>query len=211
MDRSMPSPVQQARGLLAAATVAPLGLPLVNPFRRSGTAYGATLEIDATADTPAGASLLRPGARHEAVARVGALTLPTGDAVPTLAVKIPDAYGAGRDQDFLLATSGDGAPAHHFLMPARRPGERLFSSLWLYLAGRSPVLVGVLPVDGPVETGTALPFALAGPIGRFRRIGALTLGDVLPEDESADLSFSAAHDGGGLRALPPTSLYHDRD
>ena len=143
--------------------------------------------------------------------RVGALPLPTGDEVPTLTVKIADAYGPGRDQDFLLASSGNGAPAHHFLVPARRPGERLFSSLWLYLAGRTPVLVGVLPVDGPVETGAVLPFALSGPIGRFRRIGALTLGDVLPDSETAALSFSAAHDGGGLTALPPTRLYRDRD
>jgi hypothetical protein len=209
MTDSTPSTSQQARSFLAAFAVAPLGLPLVNIFRRGGTAYDATLEIDAAAKTPAGASLLQPGAQHRAIVRVGALTLPTGDEVPTLAVKIADAYGAGRDQDFLLATSGNGAPAHHVLVPASRPGERLFSSLWLYLAGLRPVLVGVLPFDSPVGKGAVLPFALSGPIGRFHRVGALTLGDALPEGESAALSFSAAHDGGGLRALPPTPLYRD--
>jgi hypothetical protein len=205
------SPSQPLRSFLAAAAVAPLGLPLVNPFRRAGTAYDATLQLDADADTPAAASVLRSGAQHRAVVRVGAFPLPTGGQVPTLAIKIADAYGPGRDQDFLLATSGNGAPAHHFLVPASRPGERLFSSLWFYLAGLNPVLVGVLPVDGSIGTGTVLPFALSGPIGRFHRVGALSLGAILSDGEASALSFSAAHDGGGLRALPPTRLYHDRD
>jgi hypothetical protein len=211
MTSSMLSRTSSPRAFLAAAIAAPLGLPLVNPFHRGGTVYTATLELDAGAKLPAGASLLRPGAKHQALVRTGVLPLSTGDEVPTLTVRIVDAYGSGRHQDFLLASSLDGAPGHHLLAPATRPGERLFSSLWLYLAGRTPLLFGVLPFDGQIESGAVLPFAVSGPVGRFRRVGALTLGDSVDEAGTDALSIAAVNDGGGLRALPPTRLYRETD
>ncbi|PRC54402.1 hypothetical protein C6A85_48945, partial [Mycobacterium sp. ITM-2017-0098] len=66
-----------------------------------------------------------------------------------LNVKIPDAHGPDKDQDFLLASSGDGAPMHHAVLPSD-PVAAPYSSLWLYLAGLQPLLFGVRPpVTGP--------------------------------------------------------------
>jgi hypothetical protein len=128
-----------------------------------------------------------------------------------MAVKVPDAYGQGADQDLLMATSGNGAPLHHVPLPSSGVADRLYSSLWLYAAGWRPVLFGVLPVTGAAEgPGLRLPFAVSGPVGRFRAVGELTLLDELPPDDAAQLSFSARHTGGGLRPLPPASLYRER-
>lgn len=50
-------------------------------------------------------------------------------------------------------------------------------------------------------------FAASGPIGRFRRIGDLRLGDEITDAAALDLTFAARNDGGGLRALPPARFY----
>ena len=100
-------------------------------FAQQGVVFAATLEIDDDADLPGGTELLVPG-RRDALVRLAPVT---DLGVPrTVCVKVPDAYGGGRGQDFLLASSGDGAPMHHAVVPTSTPAH-LYSSLWLYLAG----------------------------------------------------------------------------
>jgi hypothetical protein len=144
------------------------------PFAGSGPVRAAQLTIDADAQLPSGAKLLRGGQHHNALVQV----TPASDeaTVRTLCIKVPDAYGSGRDQDLLLASSADGVPFHHLTIPATRVDSRLYSSLWIYLAGVLPVLIGVL------HLGT-------------------------PRDD-ADIRFAARNRGGGLRPLPPVSLYN---
>jgi hypothetical protein len=169
------------------------------PFAGSGPARAAQLTIDADAQLPSGAKLLRGGQHHNALVQV----TPASDeaTVRTLCIKVPDAYGSGRDQDLLLASSADGVPFHHLTIPATRVDSRLYSSLWIYLAGVRPVLFGArnTGVDDEYE------FLLSDVIGRFRRIGVLHLGT--PRDD-ADIRFAARNSGGGLRPLPPVSLYN---
>ena len=173
-------------------------------FDVGGETFEATLTIDGRADVPGSATLLQPGSSHHALVRVG----PDGaePAARSLCVKVPDAYGSGKDQDFLLASSGDGAPLHHAVLPAD-PVAPLYSSLWLYLAGLTPVLFGVrTPTTGRhvrFGAGDVLSFPLSPPVGKFRAIGALTLG----RPHGGPVRFAARNSGGNIRPLPPVSFY----
>lgn len=159
----------------------------------------AELVFDVETSLPGRTDLLQPGRRVDALVRVA----PPGDgqAIRTVCVKLPDVYGPGRDQDFLLASSLDGVPFHHATVPATRTDERLFSSLWLYLAGVSPVLFGAKAADGTDRAG--FRFLLAGVLGRFRSVATLTVGD--PVDD--EVRFDARNSGGGIRPLPPVTFY----
>jgi hypothetical protein len=169
-------------------------------FDQRGAVFDATLTFDGDARLPGGTTFLRPGT-HDAVVRFA----PDGaESVPrTLCVKVPGAYGPGRDQDFLFATSGDGAPLHHAVLSSTS-AEGLYSSLWLYLAGVQPVAFGARIATAEPKRGDTVEFLLGGVLSRFRRIGTLTLGERAPD---GDVEFSAGHAGGGLRALPPALLY----
>ena len=166
--------------------------------------FDAVLTIDGDADVPDGVSLLEPGSSHQAVVQAGPER--AGTEPRWLLVKIPDAYGTGSDQDFLLASSGDGAPLHHAVLPAN-PVAPLYSSLWLYLAGLQPVLFGVkTPAAGSAVrfgAGDELSFVISPPVGRFRSIGTL----MLKKPHRGSVRFSGGNSGGGIRPLPPVNFY----
>ena len=92
------------------------------------------------------------------------------------------------------------------MLPAD-PVAPLYSSLWLYLVGFTPLLFGVRPpTTGPdvrFGTGDRLSFQVSAPVGQFRPVGEVTLG--APHD--GPVRYSARHSGGGIRALPPVSFY----
>lgn len=186
---------------LRATVGAVLGQP-GDLFAGPGETYDAVLTIDD--DASVSASLLTPGTTHRAVVTVGPDR--RGSEPRTLCLKVPDAYGAGRDQDFLLASSGDGAPMHHAVLPAA-PVASLYSSLWLYLAGWEPVLFGVRPPvtgqDVRFGVGDELSFVVSPPVGSFRRIGSVRLTGVA----TTRPTFSGGNCGGGIRALPPVRFY----
>ncbi|WP_111512380.1 hypothetical protein [Mycobacterium kyogaense] len=172
-------------------------------FRSGGEYFAATLTIDRDAKTPA-VDVLRPGATHSAIVQVGPDD--PGQVARKLCIKLPDVYGAGRDQDFLLASSGDGAPMHHAVLPADAVAP-LYSSLWLYMAGLQPIAFGGRPeTTGPdvrFSAGSEVSFMISGPIGRFRRIGTLALTGA----HDGTVRFAGSHSGGGIRPLPPVALY----
>ena len=66
-----------------------------------------------------------------------------------------------------MASSGDGAPLHHAVLPTHSVAS-LYSSLWLYLAGWQPVLFGVrAPTTGRdlrFGIGDELSFAISSPL-----------------------------------------------
>ncbi|MEO3758618.1 hypothetical protein ABGB19_10095 [Mycobacterium sp. B14F4] len=157
----------------------------------------AELVFDDDARLPGGTDLLLAGRRLPAVVRIAPPT--EGEAIRTVCVKLPDVYGPGRDQDFLLASSADGVPLHHATLPAKRTDERLFSSLWLYLAGVSPVLFGVRATD------SGFRFLISGVLGRFHAVGGLVVGDAA--DIASGVRFDARNSGGGIRPLPPVMFY----
>lgn len=96
------------------------------------------MTIDEAVAVPA-AEVLHPGATYNAIVQAGPDG--RGQAARKLCITLPDVYGRGRSQDFLLASSADGAPLHHAVLPSD-PVAPLYSSLWLYLAGLQPVLFG---------------------------------------------------------------------
>ena len=166
--------------------------------------FDAVLSIDGDASVPGNVPVLRPGSTHQCVVQAGPDR--AGSEPRHLFVKIPDAYATGEDQDFLLASSGDGAPLHHAVLPSD-PVAGLYSSLWLYFAGLSPILFGVrVPTTGPdvrFGPGDELVFAISPPVGRFRRVGILTLG----EHVDKPVRFSGGNSGGNIRPLPPVNFY----
>lgn len=173
-------------------------------FRGPGRLFAAELVFDADAAIPGGTALLQAGRTVAALVRFGP---PVGeDVARTVSIKVPDAYGAGADQDFLLASSLDGIPWHHAVVP-RPHREGLYSSLWLYLAGVKPVVFGARIHASRAEevaSGDRVDFLIASAVSRFTSIGHLVLGD---ETEDAALRFAASNCGSGLQALPPARLY----
>lgn len=168
-----------------------------------GTVYEASLTIDSDADAP-DVKLLQPNQRHRALVRLGAADA-EDSAIRSVWLKFPDLYGPGGDQDFLLVSSGDGAPLHHVTLPVAASDPALYSSLWLYLAGLTPVLFGLRTEAGGLQPGQTATFSISPPVGKFRRVGALTVTD--EEYDGAGLDFAARHSGGNIRPLPPVNFY----
>ncbi|AFM14884.1 hypothetical protein Mycch_0056 [Mycolicibacterium chubuense NBB4] len=203
MDIAAPDLLSSGAHALRATAGAVLGQP-GGVFGARGEFFGGFLTIDENASVPS-VALLRPGTAHRAVVQVGPDR--PGLRPRKLCIKIPDAYGPGKDQDFLLASSGDGAPLHHVVMPAE-PVASLYSSLWLYLAGLQPVLFGVRPsTTGPdlrFGSGDEVSFLISAPVGQFRRIGSLRLTGPL---DGPPVRFSGGNSGGSIRPLPPVTFY----
>jgi hypothetical protein len=179
-------------------------------FTRPGPTFRAQLTVDADTRAPGVTRVLRPGAPTDAIVRFGAATgtESNGSVVRTACIKLPDYHGSHHDQDFLLASSADGIPFHHAVLPASAPGEPIYSSLWLYLSGVQPVVFGLRSVqlanDGEVGRGDRFSFLAAGALTRFIPAGTLDIGDEI-DDET--VQFAARNSGGGLRPLPPALFY----
>ena len=171
-------------------------------FESTGPVHRAALVIDDDAEVPGSAELLTPGARIDALLRLG-----DDGGFRTACLKIPDAYGPGRDQDFLLASSADGIPFHHAVLPADQVDSRLYSSLWIYLAGIEPVVFGLradqVSTPGGLTVGDRFDFLISSAVSRFRSIGSVTI----TEGDTAATTFAGRNTGGGLRALPPALFY----
>lgn len=123
-----------------------------------------------------------------------------------LAVKLPDAYGPGRAQDFLFATSGTGMATRHLLVPARGATARAYSSILLFRVGDETVVLGALPEgdDPPV-----FRLAIAGPGDDWRPVGRIEVGADLPDEVSRELRFNPAHTGPDIAPVGPLNRLRD--
>jgi hypothetical protein len=104
---------------------------------------------------------------------------------------------------------------HHLFLPAPRWFAQCYSTCLPYRSGDGPFLIGLLPPAerGPapplaamraaVRAGVAFRIAVCAPLGRWRPIGVLQLGDPLPS-EAPDVDFDPWNTGGGL--VPATWL-----
>jgi hypothetical protein len=185
-----------------------------------GAVYEAELVVPSHGDALGGTELFgSPGRRRALVRFSRSLGLPRP--LPDLlgmSLRVPDADGAGRDQDFLMVTSVDAPVLHHLFVPASDVQQRPYSSSLPYRAGDETFIVGALPrpesprVDGGDElerlaaaaaTGAlAFDLAVAAVWGRFRPVAELRVGDPLPPETDA-LRFNPWNAGGGLE---PTGL-----
>jgi hypothetical protein len=170
-----------------------------------GAVYEARLAVDGAPHAPGASTLLSTPGERAAIVRVSrSLGLPAW--LPDLiglAVRIPDAYGPGADQDFLLVTSVDRPVLHHIFVPAKDPQARVYSSSLPYRAGDERFLVGALP-EG--EDRFALAVAAVG--GRFRRVATLEVGARLP-DAANGIRFNPFNTGGGLEPTGPLNRLRD--
>jgi hypothetical protein len=186
-------------------------------FHPEGFLCGGTWEVETRSALARDAEVFRPGARHEVVARISrGAGLP--QALPDffgIAVRLVDAYGPGSHQDLLINASSSLPVLHHLFLPAPRWFVQAYSTCLPYRAGSRPFLVGLLPPAqrGPapplaamraaVDDGVAFGIALAGPLGRWKRVGTLRLHDPIPA-EAGDVDIDPWNTGGGL--VPATWL-----
>lgn len=198
-------------GALAAVAAVRRG-KAVHPH---GVVHAARLVVDGAPGAPAASALLATPAEHPALVRFSrslGLPRPLPDLLG-MSIRIPDAYGRGRPQDFLLVTSVDLPVLHHIFLPAADVWQRPYSSSLPYRSGDELLLVGALPdpssprPDGDDEldrlaraaaTGRLrFRLAVAPPEGRFRTVGTLHVGERLADVFDA-LRFNPFNAGGGL-------------
>lgn len=129
-----------------------------------------------------------------------------------LALRIPNAYGAGMHQDFLLVTSAAAPVGRHALLPARGFCDLPYSTLLPYRVGGETVLIGARglarrpgPKLGDLRAhergGLEFELAIAGLTGGWRPAARLVLGERLPPEHTEHLHFDPTNTGGGLELV----------
>ena len=108
------------------------------------------------------------------------------------AVRVLDAYGRGAHQDFALASSHPARLARHALVPALDSRCAFYSSILPYRFGAETVIVGA--TLGP----DSVDLAIAAPLGPWRRVATVALGEEAPEAEARALRFNVLNSGGGI-------------
>jgi hypothetical protein len=183
----------------------------------NGLAFHATLDIEPAPPGFRSAPLLRRPQAVPAIIRLSrSLGLPEG--MPDIygaAIRVPDAYGAGRHQDLMLVTGGENAFARHVFSPARGYAGRTMSTIlpyrigdrsWVFLLraeddSRSPGRLHSLAdvAAAAKERTLAFELSLAPALGGAPvHIGHLRLDRPLAADEEHSLKFNPANCGGGI-------------
>jgi hypothetical protein len=226
MTTACPQPMTRAVRTVAAIAGVAVGavLALVAAARRGkavhprGEVYAARLVVGGVPAAPAAAQLLATAGEHPALVRFSrslGLPRPLPDLLG-ISIRVLDAYGRGRHQDFLLVSSADRPVLHHLFLPATDLQQRPYSSSLPYRAGAQRFIVGALPhADSPRPSGETelervriaaatgrLRFllAVAAPMGRFTPVAELNVGPPLPSPADA-LRFLPLNGGGGLEPL----------
>jgi hypothetical protein len=185
-----------------------------------GAVYEAELVVPGHHDALGRTELFGAPARRPAVVRFSrslGLPRPLPDLLG-MSLRVLDAYGTDRHQDFLMVTSVDAPVLHHLFVPASDVQQRPYSSSLRYRACGETFLVGAVPrpesprfedgdelerIAAAAATG-ALVFdlAVAEVWGRFRPVAEIRVADPLPPETDA-LRFNPWNAGGGLE---PTGL-----
>jgi hypothetical protein len=186
------------------------------PVHPHGVTYRARLSVPGATAAPAASMLLSTRGEHDAVVRFSrslGLPRPLPDLLG-MSIRVIDAYGRDRHQDFLLVTSGRRPVLHHVFLPARDVQERPYSSAIPYAAGGRRFVVAALPQDdAPRPAGDdeferlaraaatgrlTFGLAVAAVPGPFARVATIHVGEPLP-DTLEGLRFSPFNSGGGLQ------------
>ena len=196
----------------------------VRVLDQAGSAYAATCSISPEGEPTGVAFLDRPGAFAAKVRFWRGVGLP--EPLPDLlrlAIKVIDAHGAGEDQDFVLTSSSATPAGRHLALPATGFLAQPFSSVMPYLVGGRLRLFAAAPHSPPIrDGGTALAevhvaagrgelcfdLTLAGTAGPWRRLGRLTIGELLDDREADVLRFDPWRRGPGLRPMAPIGACH---
>lgn len=189
---------------------------------REGELFEGSLKVWPAADVPPTLLLSEPGP-YPVVARLSrGLGLPQGlPDVLGLAIKIPDVYGPGADQDLLFASSPGAPVLRRAAAPATGFFATTFSSLLPYQVGdRSRLYLGAIP-DTSVDVGGTgfdeaedaaaagtlrFQIALAGLTEPWEPFGVLYLTRCV---EDRDVQFSPWNTGGGIRPAGPLNALRE--
>ena len=216
VDTGTPKALAAAAGTTFEALSRARGARIFHP---RGIAHAAVLHVGAAHRNYTGVPLLEHPGEHPAVVRFSrgvGLPEPLPD-VLGVALRLLDAHGSSRHQDFLLATSGHPPLLRHLLLPGVGWFGQDFSSLLLYRVGGRIRVVGAraaspVPAEGrgmpgleAAAAGGSLRFrlTLASPGGRWEVIGELVVGARLPDEETEALAFTPWHSGGGILPVGP--------
>ena len=166
-------------------------------FHPDGVAYAATLAVPGNAGT--NTPLFDQPREHRCIVRLSrgvGLPRPLPDTIG-LAVRIEDAYGRQKHQDFLMNTSLDAPVLHHLILPSVLPGQS-YSSVLAYRIGGKICVVGAIP-----RGRGAFDLALAPLGGRLVPIARLTLGERLPGEIAERIKFNPWHTGPNIQPFGP--------
>lgn len=160
---------------------------------------------------------LFPGSPLTAAARPALLRVSHAIGLPPglpdilgVAIRVVDAHGAGRHQDLLLASSGDGPVGRHLLRPVAAVTGTLLSSLLPYDVagvGRHPVLARPVGSERPVtyaevvqDPETTMP-DLEVVVGSAwpRRLAIVTAQERVPPTAGERVRFDPWNTGPELR------------
>ena len=213
-EPATPKVAQRAVGNVFRAVSAVRQSRSVHP---DGVVFEATFEVQ-RANRCSAPIFGQPGSKPAVVRLSRSIGLP--QPLPDLlgcTIRLVDAHGPGRHQDFPLITSSDRPLLHHLLLPAKSFLSLPYSSVLLYPIGEAVRLDGALPVTSPVGGGTdfdqlhrtadqeqvAFDLAVASPFGRWRPIGRFSLGARVPVDIAERIRFNPWNTGGGIRPMGP--------
>ncbi|HEX5877927.1 MAG TPA: hypothetical protein VF468_06335 [Actinomycetota bacterium] len=230
--------------LWAAAAAAPAvaaGFSLLAGMRRRrslhpvGAGYRGWFVVDEEHPDRQDVPLFQPGRAATAVlrfSRAAGLPEPLPDAFG-VAVKLPDVYGPGADQDLLLTSSIDRPLLRRLLFPATSFLRGAYSSALPYElgGGRRRIVLLLVPKvpDGDrlpesvgrrhgsalaelaAATAAGLQFQLrtAGSFGPSQPLATLTIGSPLSTEETARLRFNPWTTGPGIRPSGWINLLRD--
>jgi hypothetical protein len=215
----MAGAISRVAGLPVAGVLASLawlrGGKAVHPH---GVTYSATFCADGASVAPTGSCLLRERAERSAIVRFSrsvGLPRPLPDLLG-VSIRVLNAYGDGRHQDFLMVSSVDLPLLHHVFLPATDVQQRPYSSSLPYRAGARTFLVGVRAApDSPRPSGgnefdrlaraaesgrLRFDFLIASLLGRFERVGEVQIESRLPDEVDA-LRFNPFTTGADLEPV----------
>lgn len=220
--RDLPAPAGAA--VEAAGRVTAAGFWLASRLRGTkvfhprGVVHEATVMMAGRGGAATGVGLFDQPGTYEALIRFsrGAGLPRSLPDVLGMAIRLLDAHGRGRHQDFLLVTSGDGPLVQHLLLPARSFESLPYSSVLPYSGGGRTWLVGARRRRGAPSSrngdefadllelsssgGPAFELCIARLGRRLRPVGDITLGRRLEASANA-IRFDPFNSGGGLQPV----------
>ena len=200
----------------------------------AGAGYQGWLEVPTERPARPGVPLLQAGSTHPALIRFSrgaGLPEPLPDALG-VAIKLPDAYGPGADQDLLLTSSTDRPLLRRLLFPARSFVRGAFSTALPYDLGSERVVLLLVPVLPRARRSTGgrrqhpaggalaelraaaaygLGFELrtARTLGRSQPLATVTLGPSISTEQTETLRFNPWTTGPGIRPSGWLNLLRD--
>lgn len=211
----MPQPLttigRAAAGTIFGSLARALG---TRPLHPAGVAFEAELVVDEPRLREA--RLFARRGRRRAVVRFSrgfGLPEPAPDLV-SMAVKVPDAYGPGRDHDLLMAAAGERPVLRHLFAWGGTHLDRTYSTVLPFRVGGRTMLLGAAPrrdavrVRRPGDLAELEALAAAGelafdvrvatPSGPWRTVARLEVGRRLDEADEEALAFNSSNAGGGI-------------